>query len=89
MNEKNRREPLFRHLDSVLKVSQKKFKSFSRENNERIRWGSLIIKAVHEYGYLLKSDELELRVSELEEKYKDGVFIPNEQHKQKNQSFRR
>lgn len=89
MSEKDRREPLFQHLDSVLKVSQKKFKTSSRENTERIRWGNLIIKAVHEYGFLLKSDELELRVRELEEKYKDGVFIPNEQSKQKNQTARR
>ena len=88
MTEKNRREPLFQHLDSVLKVASKKFRTNSRQNSERIRWGNLIIKAVHEYGFLLKSDELELRVRELEEKYKDGVFIPNE-HKQKNPRFRR
>ena len=88
MTEKNRREQLFQHLDTVLKVSEKKFKTSSRENSERIRWGNLIIKAVHEYGYLLKSDELELRVRELEEKYKDGVFIPHEP-KPKNPRFRR
>ena len=77
MNEKDRREPLFQHLDSVLKVAQKKFKTDKRENSERIRWGSLIIKAVHEYGYLLKSEEIEIRISELEEKLKSGVLIPD------------
>lgn len=88
MNEKDRREPLFQHLDSVLKVSQKKFKTESRENSERIRWGSLIIKAVHEYGFLLKSDEIELRVTELEEKLKTGVLIPDGSE-QKDQRVRR
>ena len=77
MNEKDRREPLFQHLDNVLKVAQKKFKTEKRENSERIRWGSLIIKAVHEYGYLLKSEEIEIRISELEEKLKSGVLIPD------------
>ena len=77
MNEKDRREPLFQHLDTVLKISEKKFKTNSRENSERIRWGNLIIKAVHEYGYLLKSEEIEVRLSELEEKLEHGVLIPD------------
>ena len=89
MEIKERREQLFKHLDFVLKRSLKKFQ-IERGQKEclNLKWGRLIVQAVHEYGFLLKSDELELRVKELEEKYKDGVFIPNEP-KPKNQRFRR
>ena len=77
LTEKNRREPLFQHLDAVLKVAGKKYKTNSRQNGERIKWGNLIIKAVHEYGYLLKSEDTEIRLTNLEEKLKHGVLIPD------------
>jgi hypothetical protein len=77
LNLEKRKEPLFKHLDNVIKVSSKKFESDTRENNERIRWGNLIIKAVHEYGFLLKAEDTDVRLAQLEEKLKNGVVIPN------------
>jgi len=77
LNETDRREPLFQHLDAVLKVAREKYKTDNRENSERIKWGNLIIKAVHEYGFLLKSEDTEIRLTELEEKLKHGVLIPD------------
>ena len=44
-------------------------------------WGRLIIQAVSAYGRLLDTEELEERVTELEEKLKDGVLIPNGKQK--------
>ena len=76
-----RRKPLFKYLRGVLKVADKKFQTDNRDNGERLKWGRLIIQAVSACGVLLKDEDLELRVRELEEKIKNAVVIPNEPKK--------
>jgi hypothetical protein len=87
---KERREQLFKHLDVVLKRSLKKFQiERGQKEGLNLKWGRLIVQAVREYGFLLRSEETEIRLANLEEKLKNGVLIPNEQSKQKNTRFRR
>ncbi len=82
MNAKDRREQLFQHLTSVLSLAQKKYELKNGQSDQRkLAWGRLIIQAVSAYGRLLDTEELEERVTELEEKLKDGVLIPNGKQK--------
>ena len=79
MNVKDRREQLFQHLTGVFSLAQKKYELKSGQSGGRkLAWGRLIIQAVSAYGRLLDTEELEERVTELEEKLKDGVLIPND-----------
>ena len=78
METKDRKEQLFQYLELVLKRAEKKFKIDRGQREElNLKWGRLIVQAVHEYGYLLKSEEIEIRLSELEEKLRHGVLIPD------------
>ena len=79
MNPKKEREGLFKHLGTVLDVSEKKFQTFNKTDNARLKWGRLIVQAVNSYGKLLESAELEERVEKLEQQLKDGVLIPRSQ----------
>ncbi len=82
MNAKDRREQLFQHLNGVLSLAQKKYNLKNGQSDQRkLAWGRLIIQAVSAYGRLLDTEELEERVTELEEKLKDGVLIPNGKQK--------
>ena len=79
MDVTDRRELLFQHLSSVLSLAQKKYELKNGQSDRRkLSWGRLIIQAVSAYGRLLDTEELEERVTELEEKLKDGVLIPND-----------
>ncbi len=79
MDAKDRRELLFQHLTSVLSLAQKKYELKNGQSDRRkLAWGRLIIQAVSAYGRLLDTEELEERVTEMEEKLKDGVLIPND-----------
>ena len=79
MDAKDRRELLFQHLTSVLSLAQKKYELKNGQSDGRkLAWGRLIIQAVSAYGRLLDTEELEERVTKLEEKLKDGVLIPND-----------
>ena len=76
-------------MDTVLKRAEKKYTVKKGQREElKLAWGRLIVQAVQAYGRLLETSELEERIGKLEEKYENGVFIPNEP-KQKNQTFRR
>ena len=79
MNAKERREQLFQHLTNVLSLAQKKYNLKNGQSDGRkLAWGRLIIQAVSAYGRLLDTEEMEERVTKLEEKLKDGVLIPND-----------
>ena len=80
-NEKKLRTKLFQHLEDVLIVSQKKFKLENKTDKERRAWARILIQAINSYGKLLESEELEIRIEELEEKMKNGVLIPVEKCK--------
>ena len=77
-NEKKLRTKLFQYLDDVLDVSQKKFKTENKTDKERRAWARILIQAINSYGKLLESEELEIRIEELEEKMKNAVMIPIE-----------
>ena len=78
MNTKDHREQLFQHLTSVLSLAQKKYDLKKGQSDRRkLAWGRLIIQAVSAYGRLLDTEEMEERVTKLEEKLKEGVLIPS------------
>lgn len=77
-NEKKLRTKLFRYLDDVLSVSQKKFTTENKLDKERRAWARILIQAINSYGKLLESEELEIRIENLEEKMKNGVLLPVE-----------
>jgi hypothetical protein len=80
MSETDRRKDLFCCLNTVLLVSQKKFKTEKKGDELRLKWGRLMVNAIGVYGRLLDTEELELRVEKLEEQIKNGVVIPGEEH---------
>jgi len=77
-NEKKLRKKLFQHLEDILDVSQKKFKTENKTDKERRAWARILIQTINSYGKLLEFEELEIRIEELEEKMKNGVLIPLE-----------
>jgi hypothetical protein len=87
MSETDRRKGLFTKLNSVLSVSEKKFKSEKKGDELRLKWGRLMVNAIGVYGRLLDTEELELRVEKLESQIKNGVVIPGEEHKQKTKRY--
>ena len=80
-NEKRLRKKLFQHLEDILDVSQKKFKTENKTDKERRAWARIVIQAINSYGKLLEVEELEIRIVDLEEKMKNGVLIPVEKRK--------
>jgi hypothetical protein len=66
LNEKNDNSRLKSYLDSVLKVSEKKFNYDRKPDSNRIKWGRLIVNAVQAYGKLLELDELETMKEDIE-----------------------
>ena len=87
LNPENRRKALFSCLDTVLTLSMEKFKREKKSDNQRLKWGRLIVNAISVYGRLLETEELEQRVEKLEEQIKNGVVIPGEEHKQKTKRY--
>jgi len=82
LNAKDHRDRLFQHLNGVLRLAQKKYDLKNGQSDQRkLAWGRLIIQAVSAYGRLLDTEELEERVTDLEEKLRDGVLIPNGKQK--------
>jgi hypothetical protein len=76
---KERRNTLFRVLDSVLSLSHKKIHAVGNSDRAKQGWARVLVSAVSTYGGLLKDEELELRVIALEEKLKNSILIPKPQ----------
>jgi len=84
---KERRNTLFRVLDSVLSLAHKKIHAGGNSDRAKQGWARVLVSAVSTYGGLLKDEELELRVIALEEKLKNSVLIPKpEEQKSKSKS---
>ncbi len=80
---KERRNTLFRVLDGVLSLSHKKIHSEGNSDKAKQGWARVLVSAVSAYSGLLKDEELELRVIELEEKLKNSVLIPKPEEPKK------
>jgi hypothetical protein len=76
---KDCRNTLFRVLDGVLSLSYRKINSEGNSDKLKQGWARVLVSAVSTYGTLLKDEELELRVIELEEKLKNSILIPKPQ----------
>ncbi len=63
---KDRRNTLFRVLDGVLSLSHRKIHSEGNSDRAEQGWTRVRVSAVSAYGGLLKDEELELRVIDLE-----------------------
>jgi hypothetical protein len=66
LNPEKERKQLFQHLNDILSVSQKKFKTENKKDYSRWKWGNLSIKAINAYGKLLDSHELESMARDIE-----------------------
>ena len=80
---KDRRNTLFRVLDSVLSLSHQKIHTSGNSDRAKQGWARVLSPAVSAYGPLLKDEELELRVLTLEEKLKNNILIPKPEDKKK------
>ena len=80
---KERRNTLFRLLDSALNLSHQKIHTGGNSDRAKQGWARVLVSAVSAYGPLLKDDELELRVITLEEKLKNSILIPKPEDKKK------
>ncbi len=60
-------------------------KIHSEGNSDKAKqgWARVLVSAVSTYSGLLKDEELELRVIELEEKLKNSILIPKSEGKKK------
>ena len=76
---KERRNTLFRVLDGVLSLSHKKIHNGGNSDRAKQGWARVLVSAVSTYCSLLKDEELELRVIDLEKKLKNSVLIPKPQ----------
>ena len=86
---KDRKNTLFRVLDGVLSLSHRKIHAEGNSDKAKQGWARVLVSAVSAYGGLLKDEELELRVIELEEKFKNGILIPKPQDKSKKEGRKR
>ncbi len=85
---KERRNTLFRVLDGVLSLSHRKIHAEGNSDRAKQGWARVLVSAVSTYGGLLKDEELELRVLELEEKLKNSILIPKQQDDAKTRNVR-
>ena len=76
---KERRNTLFRVLDSVLSLSHQKIHTGGNSDRAKQGWARVLVSTVSTYSGLLKDEELELRVIALEEKLKNSILIPKTQ----------
>ncbi len=60
-------------------MAHKKIHVAGNSDKAKQGWARVLVSAVSTYGSLLKDEELELRVIELEEKLKNGILIPKPQ----------
>jgi hypothetical protein len=67
LNEKTDNSSLKGYLDTVLRVSEKKFKYEKKGDPLRIKWGILIVNCVKAYSELIKNEELEDLRKEVDE----------------------
>jgi hypothetical protein len=67
---KDCRNTFFRVLDGVLSLSHRKIHSEGNSDKAKQGWARVLVSAVSAYCGILKDEELELRVIELEEKRK-------------------
>ena len=80
---KDRRNTLFGILDCVLSLSHRKIHAEGNSDKAKQGWTRVLVSTVSTYGGLLKDEELELRVIELEEKLKNSVIIPKPEEPKK------
>ena len=80
---KERRYTLFGVLDGVLSLSHRKIHADGNSDRAKQGWARVLVSTVSAYGGLLKDEELELRVIELEEKLKNSVLIPKPEEPKK------
>jgi len=80
---KKQRETLFRCLDAVLAISHRKIRALRGSDRAKQGWARVLVSAISAYSGLLKDEELELRVIELEEKLKNSILIPKPEEKKK------
>ena len=66
MNPTDTRKALFSCLNSVLLVSQEKFKMETKKDCERRAWGRLLVQAVQAYGKVLETVQLDELMKEIE-----------------------
>jgi hypothetical protein len=79
----DRRNMLFRVLDGVLSLSHRKIHSEGNSDKAKQGWAKILVSAVSTYGGILKDEELELRVLELEDQLSNSVLIPKPQNDSK------
>jgi hypothetical protein len=86
---KDRRNMLFRVLDGVLSLSHRKIHSEGNSDKAKQGWAKILVSAVSTYGGILKDEELEIRVIELEEKLNNCVLItkPSDNSKKDRRGF--
>ena len=68
------RKRLFQALDRILTLSREKIDKQEVSEPNRQRWSRILIAGIEAYGHILETyqvDELEERVSKLEEKHND------------------
>jgi len=87
MTEKEPKQRLFKELDEALDLFHKKTHRKKQNAYEQMGYGRLLLNTINTYGKLLETEELEQRVEKLEEQLKNGVLIPNEEHKQKTKRY--
>jgi hypothetical protein len=75
----DRRNTLFRVLDGVLSLSHRKIHAEGNSDRAKQGWARVLVSAVSAYSGVLKDEELELRVIDLEEKLKNSILIPKTQ----------
>jgi len=61
------RDGLFKSLDSVLRVSEEKFKVNNKKDETRLKWGRLIVNCISAYGKLLETVQLDEMMREIQE----------------------
>lgn len=66
------RASLFGHLDNVLKVADEKFHKNKKKDEQRLKWGRLIVQAVNAYGKVLETVELDSLNERVESIGKEG-----------------
>jgi len=60
------RNGLFTKLNTVLSLSEEKFKVNNKKDETRLKWGRLMVQAIQVYGKLLETVELDQIMTEIE-----------------------
>ena len=78
---KERRNGLFYFLEGVLNLSHKKLHCSGNSDSAKRGWARVMIQGISTYSNLLEDEELEFRVTKLEDKLKDCILIPKTEEK--------